>query len=593
VDVQEHRRRLAAILSADAAAYSRLMAADEAATVQALDAARAVFQQQAAAHLGRIVDTAGDSVLAVFETAAGAVSAALGVQAAIDAAGGAGHDDRRLRFRIGVHLGDVLEKADGTVYGDGVNIAARLQALAEPGGVAVSESVRTAVAGKVGAAFRDLGAQAMKNIAEPVHAYAAAAAPATLAAAAGVDVAQPVPGFGGRPAVAVLPFANLSGDPEQEYFADGLADDILTRLALWRWIPVIARNSSFSFRGRGVDVKAVGRALGARYVLEGSVRKAGNRVRVTGQLIDAETGHHLWAQSYDRVLEDLFAIQDELTEGIVGAIEGVMGRAEVDRARRRPPGSVDAWQEFHRGLWHLWRPSPEDCAKAEQLFHRASELDPGSALAHGCVAVIRLYQLLFRWTDNPAAALADGLAQARVALDLDPTDPLAAAVFGVLLPYAGKHDEALDSCRKAIELNPSYAAAHHCLATVHYWRGELQPGMRAIETAIRLSPNDPLLPSWVSLLSALLRLSGEPAKAAELVQGVVQRAPHYPVAWKSLAMALGQLGQLGEARQAMSRFLELAPGLNTEQALRDAYPFRDEVSFQQSLDDMRKAGWPS
>jgi adenylate cyclase len=273
--------------------------------VAALDAARAVFRTEIEAHHGRVVYMAGDSVLALFETAAGAVNAALAIQASIDAQTNAVPAERRLRFRIGVHLGDVIGKADGTVYGNGVNIAVRLQALAEPGGINVSESIRSAVKGKVKALFTDLGEQSVKNIADSVRAHAAVSTEATLVAATGVDISAPVAGFGGRPAIAVLPFADLWGDAEQEYFAYGLAEDILTRLALWRWLPVIARNSSFSFKGHGVDVKAVGRALGPRYVLEGNLHRSGNRVRVTGQLIDAETGHHLWAERFDRVLEDL------------------------------------------------------------------------------------------------------------------------------------------------------------------------------------------------------------------------------------------------------------------------------------------------
>jgi adenylate cyclase len=362
------KQRLAAILAADVAGYSRLMAADERATVAALDAARAVFRAQIESSQGRVIDMAGDSVLAVFETATGAVSAALAVQKEISSSADAFPEDRRMRFRIGVHLGDVIEKADGTVYGDGVNIAARLQALAEPGGIAVSDSIRNAVKGKVNAVLTDLGEQEVKNIADPVRAYATVTAEAALAAATGIDLSAPVPGFGGRPAMAVLPFANLSGDPEQEYFADGLAEDILTRLAMQRRWPVIARNSSFSFKGRAVDVRAVGKALGARYVLEGSVRKAGNRVRITGQLIDAETGHHLWAERYDRVLEDLFAIQDELTDGIVGAIEGAVGRAEIVRAHRKPPGSLDAWDACMRGWWHTSRMTRETSPSQSRCF---------------------------------------------------------------------------------------------------------------------------------------------------------------------------------------------------------------------------------
>ncbi|MEO6745929.1 MAG: adenylate/guanylate cyclase domain-containing protein [Caldimonas sp.] len=279
----EIKQRLAAILAADVAGYSRLMSLDERATVAALDAARRVFRSHVESSQGRVIDMAGDSVLAVFEMAFGAVSAALAVQAELGTASSDVPDASRMRFRIGVHLGDVMEKADGTVYGDGVNIAARLEGLAEPGGVTVSESIRTAVKGKVSAEFEDQGEQQVKNIADPVRAYAVKAMVDMLLAVTGIDVSQPVAGFGNRPAIAVLPFANLSGDPEQEYFADGLAADILTRLAMQRWLPVIAPNSSFAYRGRAIDVKAVGRKLGARYVLEGSVRKAGNRIRVTGR----------------------------------------------------------------------------------------------------------------------------------------------------------------------------------------------------------------------------------------------------------------------------------------------------------------------
>ncbi len=289
----ELKQRLAAILAADVVGYSRLMSLDERATVAALDTARNVFRMHIESSQGRVIDMAGDSVLAVFESASGAVSAALAVQAELGKLGADSPEVSRMRFRIGMHLGDVIEKADGTVYGDGVNIAARLEGLAEPGGVTVSESIRTAVKGKVNAEFEDQGEQQVKNIADPVRAYAVRAVVDTLLAITGVDVSQPVSGFGSRPAIAVLPFANLTGDPDQEYFADGLAEDILTRLAMQRWLPVIAGNSSFAYRGRTTDAKAVGRMLGARYVLEGSVRKSGNRVRVTGLLIDAATGHHI------------------------------------------------------------------------------------------------------------------------------------------------------------------------------------------------------------------------------------------------------------------------------------------------------------
>ena len=314
------KQRLAAILAADAAGYSRLMAADERATVAALDAARAVFRRQIEANHGRVIDMAGDSVLAVFETATGAVTAALGVQQEIDASSSDVPDDRRMRFRIGVHLGDVIEKLDGSIYGDGVNIAARLEGLASPGGVMVSDAVQGAVRSKVSASFSDQGEQTVKNIAHPVRAFSVQAggtAPSPAASSAGLPRERPSE----KPSIIVLPFTNMSGAPEQEFFADGLTEDILTDLSRFRELFVISRNTSFKYKGQAVDVKKVARELGVRYVVEGSVRKSGNRVRITVQLIEAESDHHIWAERYDRDLEDIFAIQDEVTSSIVATLD--------------------------------------------------------------------------------------------------------------------------------------------------------------------------------------------------------------------------------------------------------------------------------
>jgi TolB-like protein/Tfp pilus assembly protein PilF len=496
-----------------------------------------------------------------------------------------------MRFRIGVHLGDVIENADGTVYGDGVNIAARLEGLAEPGGIAVSNSIRSAVKGKVSATFHDLGEQTVKNIADPVRAYAVRSAASTLAAATGIDVSAPVPGFGGRPAIAVLPFTNLSGDPEQEYFADGLAQDILTRLAMWRRVPVIARNSSFTFKGGAFDVKAVGRALGARYVLEGSVRKAGNRVRVTSQLIDTDTAHHVWAERYDRVLEDLFAIQDELTDGIVGALEAAVGRAETERARIKPPGNLDAWDTYQRGLWHLQRFTREDFAAAEALFVRAAQLDPSLAQPHTGVAMLRGKEAAFLWTAKPAESLGEAMRSAHAALAADSLDSEAHSQLGIALAFSGKHDDALAMCQNGVELNPSNAYGYHGLGLTHMLRGEPEQGIKAMESAIRISPNDVLLPLWLTTLSTVHYLARNYERSAEVARLAVQRAPNYPLGWRSLTNALGHLGKPDDARDSLSQFLTLMPSYTTESAARASVQFRDEPVFQHYLEGMRKAGW--
>jgi adenylate cyclase len=590
-----NRKRLMAILAADAAGYSRLMAADESATVATLDAARAVFRTQIEANQGRVIDMAGDSVLSVFELATGAVTAALAIQQELAAATSDVRADRRMHFRIGVHLGEIIEKADGTVYGDGVNIAARLEGLAEPGGVTISDSVRIAVRGKVSTGFEDQGERAVKNIPEPVRAFrvvpAGASQDVTAIARAAVDMSAPVPGFGGRPAIAVLPFTNMSGDAEQEYFADGLAEDILTRLAMWRWVPVIARNSSFTYKGRVVDVKEVGRALGARYVLEGSVRKAGDRVRVTGQLIDADTGHHVWADRYDRVLEDLFAIQDELTDGIVGALEGALGRGETERARHKPPSSLDAWDACQRGYWHLYRTTREDFAAAVPLFHRAAELDPGFAQPHLGIASVRMFEAFFLWTAKPAETFGEAVASARAALAVNDLDPSAHTILGAVLAFTGKHDDALAMSRRGVELNPSNALGYYILGVTHMFRGEWGPGIGAIETAVRISPNDALLHVWLATLSALHYLSRDYANAVEIARHSVQRAPHYPIGWRSLANALGQLGPVDEAREALGQFLALMPGYVNENVARASVGFRDEAIIQHYLEGLRKAAW--
>ena len=349
----ELKQRLAAILAADVAGYSRLMATDERATVTALDAARAVFRMQIESNQGRVIDMAGDSVLAVFETAAGAVSAALAVQQELNSAVSGVPEDRRMRFRIGIHLGDIIEKSDGTIYGDGVNIAARLEGLAEPGGITVSESIRTAVKGKVSAGFEDQGEQKVKNIPEPVRAYRVVredgAAPKAKSAAGEIDLSLP-----DKPSIAVLPFANLSGDPEQEYFTDGITEDVITELSRFHSLFVIARNSTFTYKGKAVDVRTVAKELGVRYVLEGSIRRAANRIRVTAQLIDALTGNHIWAEKYDRVLEDIFAVQEELTRSIVTAIAPQIQVAEQSKVRRRRPTNLSAYEIAVRA-WAAWK----------------------------------------------------------------------------------------------------------------------------------------------------------------------------------------------------------------------------------------------
>src|SRR5216683_1273279 len=341
-------RRLTTILAADIAEYSRLMREDEDATMRALGACRAIVEGLVAEHRGRIANTAGDAVLAEFPSVGDGLACALAIQQALTTENEGVPPDRRMKFRIGLHLGDVMTRV-GDLFGDAVNIAARLETLAEPGGICVSAAVREHVGTRVAATFTDIGAQQVKNIAEPVHVFRVGPR-ASRPHAAGTAAVQPMPAgplaLPDKPSIAVLPFANMSNDPEQEFFADGIAEDVITALSRYPSLFVIARNSCFTYKGRAVDVKQVGRELGVRYVLEGSLRKSGNRIRVTAQLVEAETGNHLWAERYDRDLADIFAVQDEITEAVTIAIAPAIADAEQQRAMRKPPGSLDAWAAY-------------------------------------------------------------------------------------------------------------------------------------------------------------------------------------------------------------------------------------------------------
>jgi adenylate cyclase len=382
----------------------------------------------------------------------------------------------------------------------------------------------------------------------------------------------------------------MSADADQQYFADGLAEDILTRLAAWRWLPVIARNSSFSFRGRSVDVKEVGRALGARYVLEGSVRRAGERLRVTGQLIDAGNGHHLWAEKYDRKVDDLFAIQDEITDSLCAALQSVLGHAEIERARVKPPASLDAWECLARALPHVHRPTPEGLDEAEVWCRRAHQLDPGCAQALVGLATIANFRGVFGWA-APKEAFAAAAAHAREALAIDPADPDALRSLAMTLAVTGRPDEAMALATQAVKLNPSSAPASRALATACWLRGDAAAGVAAAERAIRLSGSDPWLYQYLSLLSACHYTGKDYERAAEVARLAVERDPHYAFGWRGLASALAQLGRVDEARAALARFLERVPGYTSEAAARAMMGFRDEALFQHYLEGLRKAGW--
>jgi len=561
------RQRLLAILAADAAGYSRLMAVDERATVAALDAARAVFKARIESNRGRLIDTAGDSVLAVFETATGAVVAALEIQEELAASDADVPEERRMRFRIGLHLGDVFEKDDGTVYGDGVNIAARLQTLANPGGITISDAVRGAVRGKVAAAFQDQGEQTVKNIAHPVRAFALradGAIPKTPTSqlpltADPIDLSLP-----DKPSIAVLPFTNMSGVVEQDYFCDGITEDIITEMSRFDSLFVIARNSTFWYKGKSPDVRQVGRELGVRYVLEGSIRRSDQRIRVTAQLIDALTGNHIWAERYDRLLEDIFAVQDELTSCIVGAIAPQVDTTEILRARRRP-GSLSAYELALRASALVWTGfQKSDLAARNEaivLARAALAADSDSVAAWAIVAFAQWQHVVFRTADDIEATWQDGMDSAARGIAIAQSS-LCHSLKSSLLAYCpagSRWEEARIEAERAWRLNPQDSRVLSNAGFIIACTGEPEEGIRLMERALRINPRDPFAFNHYENLAQAHLAGRRYAEGLQWAKRATNAAPWFaPAHTVSAALYVG-LGDIDNAKASMQIVQQLAP----------------------------------
>ena len=576
----DFKQRLAAILAADVAGYSRLMAADERGTVGALDAARRVFRSRIEANQGRVIDMAGDSVLAVFETAAGAVQAALSIQKEIDVSGENVPGERRMRFRIGIHLGDVIEKGDGTVYGDGVNIAARLEGLAEPGGITESASVRIAVKGKVAAGFEDQGEQQVKNIPDPVRAHRVRPEGAAAPAAGEADLPLP-----DKPSIAVLPFNNMSGDAEQEYFADGITEDIITELSRISGMLVIARNSTFVYKKQAVDVKEVARRLGVRHVLEGSVRKSGSRVRISAQLIDATTGGHCWAERFDRGLEDIFAVQDEVTQRIVAELKVKLTPAE--RSARAPRGKVnpEAYDYMMRARACVMLFTPEAANEARGLIQRALEIDPGFATAYALLALLHSTEYVNGWTQAPDH-VAQGMTFARKALELDAEDPVAHQAMAVIALWQKDYRAAERAARRAIELAPSYSGGFISVGQVLDFTGRHEAAIEAFEQALRLDPGNDLI---LHLIGRAQLGMGRHAEAEQSFKRRLIRSPRSDMTRAYLASLYGATGRPDEARALWAELMEINPKFSVEY-LRRVLPYKDPAWFESFAGGLQRAG---
>ncbi len=565
----ELKQRLAAILAADVAGYSRLMAADERATVAALDTARAVFRTQIEANQGRVIDMAGDSVLAVFETATGAVSAALAVQQNLNGALSAMPEDRRMRFRIGVHLGDVIEKADGTVYGDGVNIAARLEGLAEPGGVTVSESIRTAVKGKVTASFEDQGEQQVKNIPEPVRAYRVgtekSAVPKPSPAAGAVDLSLP-----DRPSIAVLPFASLSNDPEQAYFAEGLTASLTTDLSRISGLFVIASTSAAAFGGKAVDVRQIGRDLGVRYVLQGSVQRGGNRVRMNAQLVEAGIGAQLWSDRFDGDATDLFALQDQITGRISNAIgrQIVVMAARDAEKRKTNPQAADL---LVRGIAASEKPhSMESLLEREVLFREVLALDPNNSDAWARLASAILAQRLnfgsALSSEQMEEKLVEGRKATEKALALDPNNARAHIAAGLLNRVVGNPAGYARSNEVAISLDRNSAIAQSGLGYALIHLGEPEKAIPWIEQAMRLDPFDSGIGIMQSNMGMAHLLQGHSDRAIEWLLKAQASNPKLHRSSARLAAAYAHKGDDAAARLALESLLRVVPNFRLSQS---------------------------
>ena len=535
----KRERRLSAILAADIAGYSRLVAADEEGTLSAFtQLLEEVVRPAVAEHGGEVIKTAGDGLIATFPSAASALACAVAVQAEVAQRSAVLPPSRRLLFRIGVHVADVVIE-HGDVFGDGVNVAARLQAMADPGGILVSDRVQEDTHGRLAVGFEDMGPQQLKNIPRAVHAY--------RVRHEGLLLEAPPPlSLPSKPSIAVLPFRNMSGDPEQEYFADAITDDIVTALSRWRWFFVIGRNSSFAYKGREVEAGSVGRELGVRFVLQGSVRRAGARMRVSVQLIEASDETHVWAENYDREVTDILALQDEITEQVVGAIEPAMLLSEGVRTARKDLSDFDALDFYQRGMWHLNKVSAEGCRTAMGYFRRAIERDPDLALGYIGLARALYGAAVYNWSERPMSDLADAREAARTAIRLDPRDAYGYFASAGASLFLGRHREALEEARKTIALNPNFAFGHFRLGQVLLYSGRAAEAVAPIERSIRYSPFDPQLGAMRALLALAHFHAGNYEQAAREADGAV--ALHNPRGAIVLAASLVRLGRLEEAQ---------------------------------------------
>ena len=581
------RRRLAAVMAADVAGYSRLMGQNETGTLAQLKECRTkVIDPNLARYDGRIVKVMGDGVLVEFSSAVDAVQSALDLQTGMAIRNNGVPAINLMRFRVGVHLGDVIVEGDD-IYGDGVNIAARLEGLSEPGSICISDDVYRQVRGKIAAKFDDLGPQQVKNIIEPVRAYRVCREPTLQATKSIADLASVT---AEKPALAVLPFINMSGDAEQEYFADGMTEDIITSLSKLTQLTVIARNSSFTYKGRAIRVQQVAQELGVAYVIEGSVRKAANRVRITAQLIDCATGGHLWANRYDRELTDIFAIQDEVTAEIVGAMALTLTSDEQRRLVRKGTSNLEAYDCLLRAREQWWRLTREGTKNAETILERAITLDPGFSTPYAWLSYVRVQEYINEWRNESEELLYQSRGLAEKAVALDQADPDAHNALACAYLWLRQHDKAVAEYKRTIALDPNNARAHVEIGWVLHYAGRSAEALEPITRGMRLDPQYP--DAYLHILAQVYFQQGRFEEAAGLLKRRIIRKPDTDISRVLLAATYGYLGHPEEAKAQWADALAANPNFSLEQRKR-VLPYRDPVNFQGIVEGLRKAGIPA
>ena len=578
-------RKLAAILAADVAGYSRLIGFDEEGTLERLrNLRRELINPTISLHRGRVVKTTGDGILIEFPSVVDALRCALNVQRGMEDQNADVPTEKRIEFRVGINIGDVVVEGED-LLGDSVNVAARLEGIAEPGGICISESAYQQVRDKVDVGFQDAGEQQLKNIPRPVRVYQ------VRPSGAGASSRPPLP-LPDKPSIAVLPFKNMSGDPEQEYFADGVVEEIITALSRFRQLFVIARNSSFTYKDRAVDVKQVGRELGVRYVLEGSVRRSADRVRVTGQLIDAATGAHLWADRFDGALEDIFELQDQVTTSVVCAIAPKLEQAEIDRAKRKPSENLDAYDYYLRGRANLYQSwSKEAIGEAFRLYYKAMEIDPDFAPAYAARCYIE--RRSNNWVTDRAKETAETARLARRAVELGRDEAIALSGGGFALAQAG-HD--LDAgaafIDRALVLNPNLAAAWYYSGFVRVWLGQPDTAIDHIARAMRLSPLDPIMRSFRNATAHAYFCAGRYDQASSWSEMVLQENPDSLPSLRIAAASNALSGRATEASKTCTRLRKVDPALRISNLRDRVGPYRRPEDIARLIDGLRKAGVP-